>query len=90
MGKYDEKDFNDPVVRCDQCSKLTHRAFITKYGGCFHCGNKRFRNVTAFSEDEYNGLKGGNMKIGINKPYKIDHEYLKEFKPSQEVDGEED
>jgi predicted nucleic acid-binding Zn-ribbon protein len=88
MGRHEE-DFKDPLVRCDQCSKLTHRAFITKYGGCFHCGNKRFRNVTAFSEDEYNALKSGTMKIGIDQPYNLDSGFLDEFEATQGADSEE-
>ena len=83
---YSGKVFNDPVVRCAQCNKITHRAFISKYGGCVHCGNKRLTNVTGFEEEEIKALKSGEMEIGINKPYEIDPDYLVEF---VEVDNAE-
>lgn len=84
-NKYDGADFNDPVIRCDQCSKITHRKFIEKYGGCCHCGNKRFSNVTAILGEEYTALKSGEMDIGIEKPYEIDPEFFDVFEPAPEV-----
>ena len=85
MNKYEGREFCDPVVRCDSCNKITHRKFISKHGGCFHCGNKRFVSISAFSEEEFNDLKSGNMEIGIEKPYELDRDYFKTFGPTQEV-----
>ena len=77
--KYDGPDFNDPIVRCDQCVKIVHRAFLEKHGGCCHCGNKRVRNVQGMDLDEYKKLEAGTLVIGIEQPYKIDPEYLALF-----------
>ena len=79
-----EKDFHDPVVRCDQCNGLTHRKFIYKNGGCSNCGNKRFRNVHALDEKEMLGLKDGTLKIGM-KAYEIDPDFLALFEATEEV-----
>lgn len=75
---YEGKEFNDPVLRCDQCSKLTHRDFISKNAGCAHCGNKRFKNVRGLSPDEHAGLTDGSLKIG-KKSYSIDVGFLDLF-----------
>ena len=85
MGKYDGKEFNDPIVRCDQCSKLTHRKFISVQAGCFHCGNKRFKNVRGLNDEEYRGLKEGILDIGLVKPYTIDKEWFDQFEPAEEI-----
>jgi DNA-directed RNA polymerase subunit RPC12/RpoP len=76
--EYDGKDFNDPILRCDQCSKITHRDFISKHAGCSHCGNKRFKNVRGLSQEEYSGLKNRTLAIG-KKAYEIDKDFLSLF-----------
>lgn len=88
MGKYDGEEFNDPILRCAQCSKITHRKFISHAGACFHCGNKRFNNVRGMNEIEFYGLQNGQLDIGIVKPYTIDPEYLSEFEQVQEQEGQ--
>ena len=82
--EYDGKEFNDPILRCDQCSKLTHREFISKHAGCCHCGNKRFKNVRGMSSDEHECLSNGTLQIG-KKDYKIDADFLVLF---EEVENE--
>ena len=79
-----EKDFHDPVVRCEQCNSLTHRKYIYKNGGCAKCGNKRFKSIHALDGDEVSGLKDGTLKIGI-RGYKIDPEFLALFEAVEEV-----
>lgn len=86
--EYDGKEFNDPILRCDQCSKITHRAFLSKYGGCNHCGNKRVRNVLGMSATEYHELRRGVLKIGIEHPYQIDPDFLALFEETKEVPSE--
>ena len=49
--------FNDPVVRCDSCTKLIKTANVRKFGMCPHCSNTRVRNVRTFSEGELIQLK---------------------------------
>jgi len=81
---YEGKEFNDPVLRCDQCSELTHRDFISKHAGCCHCGNKRFKNVRGLSEMEHTALTAGTLEIG-KKSYDMDPDFLALF---QEVENE--
>ena len=81
---YEGKEFNDPVVRCDQCSKLTHRDFTSKHAGCCHCGNKRFKNVRGMSPEEHEGLAAGTLEIG-KKDYTMDPDFLALF---EEVENE--
>ena len=88
MNKYSGKEFCDPVIRCDNCSKITHRKFLSTFGGCYHCGNKRFSAIRAMSEEEYNGLKDETLEIGIKKPYKIDPEFFEIFEPAKEVESD--
>ena len=87
MIDYNGKEFNDPIVRCEQCSKITHRKFISHNAACFHCGNKRFKNVRALDEKEFYGLKEGTLEIGLKTPYTIDPDYFREFEAKEEVDG---
>lgn len=49
--------FDDPVVRCCDCSKLVPKAQIKKHGMCLGCGNRRVRNVQTLSESEMAELK---------------------------------
>lgn len=56
--KYDtDGPFEDPVVRCCDCSKLIFRGSIKKFGSCPHCGNRRVRNVLAMTGEEMEMLK---------------------------------
>ena len=88
MVDYDGKEFNDPVLRCVQCDKIVHRAFLSTHGGCCHCGNKRVKNVQGLSPEEFYGLKHGTLKIGIEIPYQIDDGFLKLFEEVGEVPNE--
>ena len=70
MEKYDrDAPFEDPVVRCTECSELLLREVIHKLGMCSKCGNKRMRNVLVLSVEEMQELKDKN----------IDPEFLKLF-----------
>jgi predicted nucleic acid-binding Zn-ribbon protein len=81
------RGFHDPIVRCDQCNKLTHKKYIRVNGGCAHCGNKRFRSVQGLDETEIKGLQDGTLDIGVKK-YDIDPDFLALFEAvSEVVDG---
>ena len=82
--EYGGKEFNDPVLRCDSCSKLVHRKFITVYAGCNHCGNKRFRSINGLSSEEHRTLKDGTYKLNLDN-YKIDPDYLNLFEEVEDV-----
>jgi len=45
-------EFNDPVLRCDSCTKLVKRTTLHNLGCCGLCGNKRIRALDVFNEDE--------------------------------------
>lgn len=83
--EYDGKEFNDPVLRCDQCSELVHRLFLSAHGGCNHCGNRRVRNVQGLNADEFEGLTEGTLNIGIQKPYTIDPDFMALFEVAEVV-----
>ena len=70
MGKYDGKEFNDPVVRCCDCQTIIWREDLAKIGQCPTCGNRRVRNVTTLKPDEQQSL--------IDRG--IDPEFLAQFK----------
>jgi len=83
---YEGKEFNDPILRCTQCSKLTHRKYISHNAACVHCGNKRFKNVRGMNWDEYTGLQAGTLDIGLKKPFNIDPDFLACFEQKPDVD----
>lgn len=84
MGKYDEKEFNDPILRCTGCTKLVHRAWISAKGGCNHCGNRRFQSVGGFNEEEFKALQNGSYNLGM-KEYNIDPDFLNLFEESEAI-----
>ena len=84
MIDYNGAKFNDPIVRCSQCSALSHRKFISHRAGCVKCGNKRFKNVRGMNEEEFNGLRDGTLEIGLKRPYVIDPIFLAQFEPVEE------
>lgn len=43
--------FSDPVVRCDSCSKIIRVETLKKLGMC-ECGNRKIRNLQAFTPEE--------------------------------------
>ena len=82
MIDYENSDiFVDPLLRCEDCTKLVHINFIVKQGGCSHCGNRRFKNVQGFKGDEWKLIKKGKFDFGLKKKewYPIDPDFLKLF-----------
>ena len=76
--KYDtEGPFDDPIVRCCDCSKIVTRVAIKKFGSCPHCGNRRVRNVLAMTEEEMNKLKDQG----------VDPVFIALFEGVEDVDG---
>jgi uncharacterized CHY-type Zn-finger protein len=70
MGKYDaDQSFNDPVLRCTECSKLLFHEEILKVGKCKYCGCRKIRSVEVFNDLE--------LKLMKNKG--IDPEYIALF-----------
>ena len=49
--------FNDPVVRCDKCSKILLLEKIRQDGVCPHCGARRIRNLLAYNDEELSQMK---------------------------------
>jgi hypothetical protein len=65
MGQYDEdKDFNDPVVRCTACVKILFREDLQKAGKCIYCGCRKVMSLDVVSDSEIKLLK--NKKIDPN------------------------
>jgi hypothetical protein len=65
--------FNDPVVRCDKCSKILLLEKIRQDGTCPYCGSRRIRNLLAFDDEEAAQMKAWNipeefMKIFEGRP----------------------
>lgn len=59
-GKYGartQRDFEDPVLRCDSCSAMVFKTHLHQLGCCNKCGNRRFRNVLVMSKEEMEILK---------------------------------
>ena len=67
----------DPIVRCNQCSKLVHTGFIAEHGGCHECGNRRFKNVTGISGEEMKQLRAGRFDFG--GAFEVPDEYLDDW-----------
>lgn len=84
MGKYDGKNFIDPLLRCDGCSKIVHRDWVSQNGGCNHCGNRRIKSLHGFQDEELNDLKAGTYKLGL-KEYSIDPEFFELFEAQEEI-----
>ena len=49
--------FADPVVRCDSCQKISRVETLRKLGMCA-CGNRKVRNLLAFSPEERLQMEG--------------------------------
>jgi hypothetical protein len=80
LHKYDTSELRDPLVRCHNCSKLVHQAFIRDNAGCNHCGNKRFQFIYGMDDKlEIEPLRRGEYDLGL-KSYTIDEEYLDIFR----------
>ena len=82
LHKYDTRELTDPLLRCDNCAKLVHRAFIEQHAGCNNCGNKRFNFLYSVNGEELSALKEGTYDLGMK--YDIDPEYLAIFKAVKE------
>ena len=78
MTDYYGDEFLDPILRCDDCSNLVHREFITKRGCCNHCGNRRLKNVQLLQEEEYRKIEAHTYDFGLKK-WEVDSEFLKLF-----------
>ena len=54
IGKYDPDNlsFNDPIMRCCECSSLIMRVSLREKGCCPKCGCKRVRNVLGLTKTE--------------------------------------
>jgi len=84
MIDYNGKGFNDPIVRCEGCAKLVHRKYISKIGGCNHCGNKRFKSLRGLTGDEFKAISEGTYDFSM-KSYTIDPDYLEMFEETEEI-----
>jgi predicted nucleic acid-binding Zn-ribbon protein len=86
MGKidYEGEQFNDPILRCEGCTKLVHRQWITYYGGCNHCGNRRFKNVRGMTDIEMEQIKSKTYDFGMEK-YEIDPDFLAQFEATEVI-----
>jgi len=75
---YSEAGINDPVMRCNGCAALVHRAFLHKYGKCHSCGNLRYVPAYVIKEEEMEGLKNGTLNLEVGE-YVIDPDWLVMF-----------
>lgn len=57
----DDKEFHDPVVRCDKCHKILLTGEVKNIGMCSHCGHRRVKKVSIFNEDELATIQGWNV-----------------------------
>lgn len=67
MVEYNGKEFNDPIVRCTDCLSLVHRIYISKKGGCHHCGNRRMKNVLTMKPEEMSKIIDGSINFELDK-----------------------
>jgi len=75
MEKYREDGpFDDPIVRCCECSEIVTREQIKNHGMC-ECGNRRVRNV--------NSLNGAEMEK--MKENGVDPDFIKLFEGVPDV-----
>ena len=47
-----DKEFREPVLRCDQCQALLLLTDLHKRGMCIHCGSTKVRNVRVMNDDD--------------------------------------
>jgi hypothetical protein len=52
--------FNDPVVRCDSCSRILLVTKLREIGNCV-CGSRKVRNVLGFTESEHDVLESWDV-----------------------------
>ncbi|MHC4362953.1 MAG: hypothetical protein ACYSTZ_09010 [Planctomycetota bacterium] len=65
LHKYDTRELTDPLLRCDNCAKLVHRAFIEQ------------NFLYSVNGEELEALKDGSYDLGME--YTIDPEFLAIF-----------
>jgi len=82
LNKYDTAELTDPLVRCYHCTKLVSIQYISKHGGCNHCGNRRFNYIRGITTEEKVALQQREYDLGVD--YDIDPEYLDIFQPVPE------
>jgi len=70
--------FNDPVLRCDSCSKLVRHVVLTQMGKCPHCGSRKVRKMDTFNSEELKQMQ----------EWGIDQDYLALFEVVPEIGGE--
>jgi len=85
MSGYDGDDFNDPILRCDDCGRLVHRVYIRKRGCCNNCGNRRFKNLQLIREEEWDSIKNKTYDFGV-KEWNIDKAFLALFEKVKDVE----
>jgi len=44
--------FQDPLLRCDSCTKIVKTETLRNLGRCPKCGNRRVRNVQTLTPEE--------------------------------------
>lgn len=49
---HDDKEFHDPVVRCDKCHKILLLETVKSLGMCQYCGHRKVKKVSVFNEEE--------------------------------------
>lgn len=59
--------FTDPVLRCDSCNILVRRKTVHKLGSCDKCGNKRFKNLTIFNDEEKAQMEKWGFQDFVNE-----------------------
>ena len=67
-----DREFMDPVVRCDSCSKIIRTTTLAELGMC-KCGNRRVRNLMTFDQGEYKQMQR----------WDIDPDFLAQFTARQ-------
>ena len=87
VGKPDQPDrypkyhkdspFTDPVVRCDSCARMILLTELKAHGVC-SCGNRKVRNLMAFSFREWLKLKFW---------WRVDPKFLEEFGHNAQAKG---
>lgn len=68
----------DPILRCDDCKKITAKLFISQKGCCFHCGNRRFKTISTMEKEDIDALKAGTYPLGV-KDYEMDPDFFASF-----------
>ena len=67
--KYYGREFNDPILRCDDCQALINRNQLRKFGCCNKCGNRKLKNVQLIKQEEMWALRNHTyFKDGFEVP----------------------